>query len=33
MANPFDFIGHTLPKPSPPRLLVTGISGSGKVWI
>jgi len=32
MANPFGYIGHTLPKPSPPRILVAGISGSGKVF-
>jgi len=33
VANPFDFIGHTLPKPSPPRILVIGISGSGKTTV
>jgi len=33
MAHPYEFIGHTLPKPSPPRILITGISGSGKTTV
>jgi adenylate kinase family enzyme/YHS domain-containing protein len=33
MANPYNYIGHSLPKPPPPRIFITGISGSGKTTI